>query len=214
MARDDWFRGDAWDMETRATFEAKLQRARQSSRAQYLRIKGLELTGSTDVATRESGRQLLRRVLGDYPDNALQVTMAAADLGKSLARDGFLEEAAVCFRRSLAGLSNVHWGADLGLAETILLGSWSEQYAEARGILDVSAARTDPFSATRFRWGLASARLAGRQGDAVEAVRSARIALAAIDEQQSPFPRHRDLGLARADKQTIRELNRLATGQV
>jgi hypothetical protein len=214
MARDDWFRGDAWDAETRATFEVKLKRARQSSRAQYLRIKGVELTGSIDGATREAGRQLLRRVLDDYPDDAVQVTMAAADLGKSLADDGYLDEAAVCFRRSLAGLPNVHWGADLGLAETILLGNWSEQYAEAREILDASAARTDPFPATRFRWGLASARLAERQGDAVEAMRSARTALAAVDEHESPFPRHRDLGLAHADEQTIRELNRLATGQV
>ena len=91
-------------METRATFEVKLKRARQSSRAQYLRIKGLDVTGSTDGATREAGRQLLRRVLDDYPDDAVQVTMASADLGKSLADDGDLGEAAVCFRRPLARL--------------------------------------------------------------------------------------------------------------
>jgi hypothetical protein len=186
MARDDWFRGDTWDTETRATFEAKLKRARQSSRAQYLRIKGLELTGLTDAATREAGRQLLRGVLDDYPDNAVQVTMAVADLGKSLADNGYLDEATVCFRRSLAGLPNVHAGADLGLAETILRGGWSEQYAEAREILHASATRPDPFPATRFRWGLASARLAEREGDAVEAMRSAQIALGPTRTRTTP----------------------------
>jgi hypothetical protein len=72
--------------------------------------------------------------------------MAAADLGASLAEDGYLNEAAACFRRPLAGLPNVDWGADLGLAETILLGGWSEDYDEAREVLDASQARTDPLS--------------------------------------------------------------------
>ncbi len=214
MTADDWFRGDAWDADTRATFEARLKRARESSRAQYLRIKGLGLTGSVNRATREAGRQLLRRVLDDYPDDAVQVTMASADLGKSLAADGDLGEAAICFRRSLAGLPNVHCDADIGLAETILLGRWSDQYAEARAILGSARARTDPFPATRFRWALASARLAERQGDAAEAMLSARTALAAAGEHESPFPRHRGLGLVHADEQTIGELNRLASGRI
>jgi hypothetical protein len=55
MTKDDWFRGDAWDGVTRATFENNLNRARQSSRAQYLRIKGIGLTASIDGATREAG---------------------------------------------------------------------------------------------------------------------------------------------------------------
>jgi hypothetical protein len=79
VSRDDWFRGTSWDGRTRETFEAKLARAR-SGRAEYLRIKGAELTRSTKKPVRRAGRELVRRVLTEHPDDRLQVTMAHADL--------------------------------------------------------------------------------------------------------------------------------------
>jgi len=168
------------------------------------------MTGSTDASLREEGRHLLRRVLAEYVDDETQGTMASADLGKSLAADGHLEEAAQAFRQSLAGAPNIYWGADLGLVETILEADWRPHYDEAAQILGQSQAMTDPFPGNRFRWQLASARLAHRQGRADEARAAAVAALEALDEKRSPFPRHRSLGLASSDTQTVRELKRLA----
>jgi hypothetical protein len=209
VGRDDWFRGTAWDPPTREMFELKLGRARQTSRAQYLRIKGVGLTGASTLGVREAGRDLLRRVLDGYPDDRVQVTLASADLGDSLLRDGDLEEAADCFRRSMAGLGNVHCGAELGLAETILLAGWSERYDEAATALASSPASSNPFPAWRFRWHLAAARLARRQGDAAEASKHASEALGCIAEDHSPFPRHRNLGLVSTDEGTVNELHDL-----
>jgi hypothetical protein len=69
MGADDWYRGTDWSAQTQERFEAKLARARQTSRAQYLRIKGVGLTAAADAATRSAGRDLLRRVVTEYPSD-------------------------------------------------------------------------------------------------------------------------------------------------
>ncbi len=56
----------------------------QTSRAQYLRIKGVGLTAAADAATRSAGRDLLRRVVTEYPSDALEATWAHRDLGRIL----------------------------------------------------------------------------------------------------------------------------------
>ncbi len=209
VGRDDWFHGMAWDPAARELFDRKLARARSSSRAQYLRIKGVGLCGSSELATRKAGRELLRRV-DEYPEDVLQVTMANADLGTSLMGDGVLEEAAERFRSSMAGLPNVHCGADVGLAETILLADWTALYDEAALALAGSSAPSNPFPASRFRWHLAAARLAQRSGHVGEAREHAVDALRCLDLDESPFPRHRKLGLASTNDPTLAELRRLS----
>jgi tetratricopeptide (TPR) repeat protein len=210
VSRDEWFRGTAWDAETREVFERKLGRARKASRAQYLRIKGLGLTGSSDPDVRQAGRQLLRRVVDDHPDDPLQVTMALAELADSLAADGDLAQAAEHYQRALAGGDLVQTYAELGLIEVILRAGWVDRYDEASELLLASQASSDPFPANRFRWNLAGARLASRIGEAADAMELAKIALRCLDQTESPFPRHRGLGLASADDETVHELRRLA----
>lgn len=212
MARDNWFRGTAWDKRTRELFEEKLRRARRHTRSQYLRIKGLELTASSKKHVRGAGRDLLRRVLDEHPDDELQVTLAHSDLADSLAQDGLLVEAASHYRCSMQGPDNVVTHAELGFVEVILRAEWADRYDEARDTLLKSDASRDPFPATRFRWNLAAARLASRRGETADVKDLAKLALRCLEETESPFPRHRDLGLASADRQTIRELHRMAGG--
>jgi tetratricopeptide (TPR) repeat protein len=190
VSGDDWFRGTAWDRKTRETFEKKLEDAR-SERAQYLRIKGLELTGSAKKSARRAGRELLLRVLTEHPDDRLQVTMAHADLAESLAREGDLIEAANHYQHAMDGEGNVVTLADLGLVEVILQAEWVERYDEALNLLLKSEASKDPFPATRFRWNLAAAKLASRRGESSEARELAKLALRCLEETESPFPRHR-----------------------
>ena len=190
VSRDDWFRG--------------------SGRAQYLRIKGLELTGSSKKAVRQAGRELLRRVLTQHPDDRLQVTMAHAELADSLACDGDLTQAAEHYRQAMEGEDNFVAHADLGLVEVIVRAEWADQYDEALEVLLGSDASKDPFPATRFRWNLVAARLTSRRGDHDDAKELAKLALRCLEETESPFPRHRQLGLATTDRRTLRELHRLA----
>jgi hypothetical protein len=212
VGRDEWFRGTAWDIRTRELFDEKLIRARKHNRSQYLRIKGLELTRSNQKDVRRAGRDLLRRVLDEHPDDRLQVTLAHSDLADSLAKDGVYAEAATHYRAAMEASDRVISHADLGLAEVILQAEWTDRYDEAWDALLKSEASRDPFPATRFRWNLAAARLASRQGETAGAKELAKLALRCLEETESPFARHKDLGLASADRQTIRELQRMTGG--
>jgi tetratricopeptide (TPR) repeat protein len=209
MGRDDWYRGTDWDAETQELFRTKLARARVSSRAQYLRIKGVELLASDRAAVRNSGRDLLRRVMADYPSDVLQSAWAHRDLGASLAEDGLFDEAAEHLEEALAA-EHPEPLVGLVLAEVIVSAKWRHRYGEALGLLTAGDGASDPFPATRFRWNLAAARLSDRLGSPADARELAALALRCLDETQSPFPRHRSLGLAAADKRTRRELQRLA----
>lgn len=209
MGRDDWYRGSDWDPETRELFETKLARARETSRAQYLRVKGVALTASDARAIREAGRGLLTRVVADYPADALQSGWAHRDLAASLADDGLLEEAARHYEQALTA-DRPEPSAGLALAELIVNAEWRDRYKEALDLLVSSDAARDPFPAMRFRWNLAAARVSSRLGSDDDARELAKVALRCLEATQSPFPRHRSLGLASADRKTKRELERLA----
>lgn len=66
--------------------EEKLARAR-TQRAQYLRIKGYELS-SDDPTVWPAGRELLRRVVSEHPNDAFNGESALYDLGTSFHRTG------------------------------------------------------------------------------------------------------------------------------
>jgi tetratricopeptide (TPR) repeat protein len=168
------------------------------------------MTQSRNGKERRAGRELLRRVIEEYPDDALQATMAHEQLARSLAKAGELEHAAEQFERALEGLGSVQQYAEVGLAEVIVDARWSDRYDEAADLLASSEASRDPFPAIRFRWNRAAARLAALQGAREDAAELAAIALRCLEVTESPFPRHRGLGLASADRATVRELRRLA----
>ncbi|HEX8904722.1 MAG TPA: hypothetical protein VF771_07775, partial [Longimicrobiaceae bacterium] len=74
-------------------------------------------------------------------------------------------------------------------------------------------AREEPFPAQRYRGAAARAMIADRRGDRAAARTWARAALAAAAETEtdSPFPRHRGLGLVRAaDPEVFARLRELA----
>ncbi len=75
---DEWFRSPAWGPEDRADFEARLARARRTSRGQYLRIKGLALK---DAGDREGARSLWLRVLDDESASGVQQWPTLEHLG-------------------------------------------------------------------------------------------------------------------------------------
>lgn len=212
MARDDWYRGAAWDEEIREDFEARLGRAR-SGRAQYLYIKGAGLSASDDPEVREAGRALMRRSLEDHPDEVVTVISVHHALGGAYAKDGMYAEASEHYEAALAmedgGLS-VITRSDLELAELIVAAGWQGRFEEARSWLDHFWKSNDPFPVTRFRAYLTEARIADRLGEADAARENAESALALLTKNRSPFSRHPDIGLIKTDKATFRELERLA----
>ena len=213
--REDWFRGQDWDSKTQRQFEDKLSRARVH-RAQYLRIKGYELTQASKHEVREAGRQLLRRVLAEHPDEELWVLSAHHDLGSSLAREGAFAEATEHYAQSLAFQRERGPGMDpgtrLALAELIVEAQWAERYQEASDLLSefLDGRPACLFPSEQFRVLLAEARMAERLGQEDVAKRDAEHALALLADNRSPFPRHPGVGTIQTDKATFRELERLA----
>lgn len=82
---DEWFRSPGWSEADRADFEARLARSRKYNRAQYLRIKGLALSGAVEVA---GARGLWLRVLADDGEFAMLEGFTALEhLGDSYVED-------------------------------------------------------------------------------------------------------------------------------
>lgn len=215
MHPDDWFRSDAWDIEAQELFEAKLARAR-SSRSQYLRIKGLSLTLASDEVRVEAGRRLLFRVIEEHPNDRLQVAMAHYDLGDSFGRSGRWAEAVAHLRSCLVLEDTVRAfnNAELRLAEVLIADDTTLSLDEAGDLLEIAAGPKGGvlFHSVAWRIAIAWTQLRRRQGDRTGAAQHARAALALLDRNEPQFARHPDVGLIVPDKQTIRELKRLARG--
>ncbi|MEN2412767.1 hypothetical protein [Flavobacterium mesophilum] len=64
----DWYRRKSWSKTDEKEFFAKLSRARKSGRAQYLRIQAIELVETKEPNLLEVAKELLYKVLSEYPD--------------------------------------------------------------------------------------------------------------------------------------------------
>lgn len=208
----DWYRSPSWNPEDRDHFEAKLARARPTSRAQYLRIQGVTLAEASDKRTRDLAGDLLERVIREYRDDEFQVALAHADLGR-WHRAAQRDEAAIRHYRTAVGkeakIGNVDTGADLALAE-LLVKDESSPRAEIRALLDRARENGLAFKSQRWRWLATDARLAASTGDAGGAAQSAREALQLLEVKEPDFPRHADLGHIDADRRTVKQLRQLA----
>lgn len=99
MPDDDWYRSRTWSEEIAAEFEKRLSRAR-TQRCQYLKIQGATLAYSDSSGLRRAGRDLLRRVIRDYPDD-FDAKSACESIGMSYRKDGRLRESADSLRAAV-----------------------------------------------------------------------------------------------------------------
>ena len=73
MATDEWYRSSAWEADERVAFEARLKRARDDNRPQYLMIRAAALLESGHEADAVS---FLQRVLHEYPQDLFAASCA------------------------------------------------------------------------------------------------------------------------------------------
>jgi hypothetical protein len=88
MGGEAWFDSPDWSPAARAEFEERLRRAR--NKGEYLRAKGAALVAAGDAERRAAGRELLLRVVRDYP---LTASWAHEFLGQAYAEAGIYDEA-------------------------------------------------------------------------------------------------------------------------
>ena len=213
MGRHDWYRSESWSAQEQELFETKLARSRTPfNRAQYRRIQGLTLVETRDRRRVDVGRELLRRVIAEYPDEVIEVAGAHYKLGDSFAEDGDYDEAIAHLRNCLeleSGRSFSH-NTELRLAETLVGPREISSFDEAWQLLD-AAEREALFGSQFWRIEVARARVLELSADPTRAAEHARTALELLDDDAPAFPRHPTVGLIEADEATVREMRRMAT---
>jgi tetratricopeptide (TPR) repeat protein len=208
----EWFRNPTWDSRVADEFERKLARARADSRPQYLRIKARALLDSGGRKERKVARELLERLLREYPDS-LDVALGREALGEICFSGGQLEEAEKHYRAALASSLEgfVSGDAQLRLPEILIEIGTPEKLADAEAVLAlVNVERDLTFKSQRFRFAVACARLAERRDNAVEAAQYASAALREASEERPDFSGHPGVGHVDADEPLLQELRRLA----
>jgi hypothetical protein len=210
---DDWYRTPDWSVEAQDAFEEKLKRSRRHNRPQYLRIKALALLQTDEKENRHAGRELLRRLVQDYPDS-FDVSWAQEFLANAYREEGQAVEAEALYRAALRTYEinpNVKGYAHLGLAALILDTAQDSKYEEMEVLLDSLDPTSDlALRNAQFKWSVLRARLATRLGKQEDARQfaSAGLRLAELDEPQ--FPRHPDVAQIQPEDAALDELRRLA----
>lgn len=191
MASTEWFRTRDWDRDARADFEARLARARDYNRPQYLRIKALMLRDADD---KQAAADLLKRVLDEYSDS-FDGAFCAELLGAWAAESSDWQTAEKWYRRSLhlrpdqgGTTSEVH----IGLAEALVA---QHRHAEAVETLNAFPIEQLTLNHAVCRWNAALADAAQGLGEERVAADAANRALGLLDALDQ-FSRHPGVGRA------------------
>lgn len=97
----DWFRRKTWTNTDEEEFFAKLKRARNDGRAQYLKIQAIELVETRKDELLDVAEVLLNKVLAEYPEDRSQKSSVLQTLGDIYKLRGNYEKALGYYGQSL-----------------------------------------------------------------------------------------------------------------
>lgn len=164
---------------------------------------------------RLAARDLLQRVLAEYPDS-LDVVFAHEALGEFYESEGDFDEAEAHYRAALhlSLEGNVEGDANLRLPELLIRSGQAGKLADAEAILGtIDVERDLAFASQRFRYAVCRARLAVTRDNPAEAADYASEALREAASDKPDFARHPTVGRVVADKSLVREMRRLAAAE-
>lgn len=211
MSREDWYRQTEWSSARAAAFAARLTRSRSAShRAQYLRIQALTLAETGTPENLVHALTLLEHIFVQYPDE-FDVPMAHLQAARCHDALGDLPGAIRHFEAAVEARNtrpNIDTGVALEYPWFIVRHALADRYTRA---LEVLAEVRAVFPYQRFRECASRALIAAHYGEQASARASACAALEAANAQQSPFPRHSNIGLVGAsDRKWVGRLVELA----
>jgi hypothetical protein len=199
---EEWFRSSRWDDASRAEFEARLARARPSSRVQYRRIKALALLDAGDPASERAAADLIEQnlALPDLPQHErvlALVVLASRDRSR-----GRLSDAERRIREALdlggPDGSGTTGEEEIALAEILLAKGGEQDLREAKRLLDRRASALPLLVSSRYRLAVAQTRTLLALGQAEDAAEWAATALRLAAAEHSGLPSHPGLGLIEA----------------
>ncbi|PFG15734.1 hypothetical protein ATK74_0254 [Propionicimonas paludicola] len=203
MVAEEWYRTADWSPAAQEDFERRLARARSWSRSQYLKIKALGLPPEH----RADAQRLWQRAI-DCAEFEIDRWHSIECLAASLKEEDPARAEAL-FRQLIhedPDLNGTSGMAHIDLAELLLATPGESALAEARALLNAWwAEQRSPFPASRYRYFVCRLKLAIASGDHLAARDLAAQALEAAGAQ-SPFARHRNVGLAHAEADELQWL--------
>ena len=134
----DWYRRKTWTKADEEEFFAKLRRAREYGRAQYLRVQAIELIETKKEYLLEVAETLLNKILNDYPDKLTEISQTYNSLGEIYKLREDYEKAIQYFQKSLdfeKGFPNVITTAYLNFSETVIRAEKTELFDEVENLL-------------------------------------------------------------------------------
>jgi len=212
----EWFRNKTWDTEIQSNFEATLKRARGTySKAQYLKIQGIELLDTKTQKTREIGAELLLRMIKEYPMEETEVVHGNEILGEYFLESEHYDHAEKHLRIVVdyykrKSRSNTSGMADLKLAKTILKSGQTEKLVEAYEYILKFPKKQLPFNNQRYYYAELAALLCDKMNLRKEAKEFALEALKLSQITTPDFSRHKTIGLAKVSQDQINTLQRIA----
>jgi tetratricopeptide (TPR) repeat protein len=196
MAKSEWFRKASWSPEDEADFFARLQRARLTSRAQYLRIQAIHLSNTGSPALLEAAVVLLDRFILSYPHDVF-IAQAHTQRANCLADLERPSEAVEAFRAAFSAMRrfpSVRPNTETDFGLFVVERHLQPLYDEALALLD-EFDHASPFPLDVYcRQGI-RAILNARKGRLDVAAPAAARALKAAGRQTSGLRYHPNLGL-------------------
>lgn len=212
----EWFRNAIWDKEIEENFEVKLKRSRGAyNKSQYLRIQASYLLESEKFG--EVGEKLMKRLFAEFPEETFSVIFGHEQLGDYYFRRGQFDKAETEYKcvidyyhkKTRSGTTGL---ADIKLADLILMTGQKEKYNYAYFLIteDFEKSKGDiSLNDSKYYYCLTRARLASKLGFNADSKEFARIALELSDITEPQFPRHKTVGIVKAKKEDIIELEKI-----
>jgi tetratricopeptide (TPR) repeat protein len=215
MAKKDWYRNKTWSPEIEADFEEHLKRARGTfSKAQYVKVQGIELLNTDDKSNHEQALKLLQRVIEEYPMEKMMVEGSLDSLADHYLEIEDLEKAEYHFRILLKlrkkQSSETYEMGELKLAKTILKSNQADKFDEACKYLIKHSKTAFTFNNERFYFAELGALLCEKMKKHEEASVFARKALELSRVTAPDFSRHKDIGLVDASEHQLKTLRKIA----
>lgn len=135
----DWYRKKSWTKEDEEHFFTKLARARKDGRAQYLKIQAIELLYTKDNKLLNIAKELLQKVLDDYPDNNLEKSSVYKTFGDIFLLEKNIEKAIEYYRKAIdfeKVYPNVKTNSDIIYSELIIKNKLTNEYLNVEKILE------------------------------------------------------------------------------
>jgi len=199
MSTVEWFRRSTWTDVDRSEFNAKLNRSRKWSRAQYLRIQAVHLA----MADQHDGvLELLDRMFAEYPED-IHLAQAHAQKANSLAILGRTDAAINEYRAGLQAerdFPNVGTQAWLDFGMFVVEKRLTEYYGEITNVMKEFRDEGElKFPASEYRYFVIQSFLAEARGEKIAARDFAKQALAEAAKDHSGLRYHPTIDLVRAE---------------